>query len=453
MLLFICIGGLFALLAFSLIMAVRAMQLPAKMHRAEELYNNDKPDEAMEILKIILQKNENYVPAKYLRAKILMQKNSVFSISELKSILKISDFQNDVAELDIHTLLAELYHATDKWPEEIEECRIILSLNPQDIMANYRLGTTYYHQKKYREARDSLTIALTLNPALTDIYLPLGVSCYHLSDLENAEQNLLKATECMRQPTEAFFYLGLIYRAHRDFESAVNMFLKAKPDKLFAMQSLYLMGEIFFDNDDYAKAIETLEPGLNFLKPHDDESLSYRYLLAECYEMENKITEAVHHWEKIQNERPNFRSTQLKLEEYQAILTDENLKNIFASSLEELLPLITEMIARLNYNIVSKSADSANRIVFKGFNIKRINEPPVLILFYRTTKEIAEGQIIEFTQRVIEEKCKSGLYITTSRFSMKAKAVAASKLVELLDKDFITKSIERIKAKNPRSIS
>jgi len=85
--------------------------------------------------------------------------------------------------------------------------------------------------------------------------------------------------------------------------------------------------------------------------------------------------------------------------------------------------------------------------MYKCFSVKRINEPPVLINFIRTTRDITEGQINTFYQRMLEEKCKSGIYITTSKFSINAKSQAANKMIEIMDGRFLQKTMEKIKGK------
>ena len=119
---------------------------------------------------------------------------------------------------------------------------------------------------------------------------------------------------------------------------------------------------------------------------------------------------------------------------------------MFTSSLEELQPLITNFISSLNYNIISKVNTSPNIYQYKAYNIKRLNDPPVLLLFHRTTKEIIEGQINDFHNEISKEKCKNGIYITTSKFSLRAKSSASSKTIDLYDSEYINKYMEKNKA-------
>ncbi len=441
LILFLCIVAITVFL-------VKSMQLPAKLRKAEEYIDEEEYSKASAIIKRILDKKKDYAPARYIRAKLLMrQKQYLMAISELNSIQQISDFNKQVNELDLHYHLAMLYNETRNWQKEIDEYHIILTFNPDDLQGNYRIGQALFRQKDYKRVKEHLMKVVIMDPARNDCYLPLGVSCYQISDYEKAEQYLLKALENPSDNLEASFYLGSIYKMKKDYINAVEMLEMAKKDKRFFTQSLYQVGQIYFEQQQYDQAIDFLEQGLKNLKEKTDEAYSYRYLLAECYELENKVKEAIHHWEKIAADNPGYRSIKAKLDSYRDILTNENLMTIFLKSLEELQPLIVEIISSLNYNIVSKERISSNEFQYKVFNIKRINEPPILIDFNRTTREIAENDILDFQKRINEEKCKSGIYIATSRFSLRARSTSASKMIELYDQEYVIRAIEKIAAR------
>lgn len=432
----------------ALLVVIRAHQYPAKVRKAQEYLDNGDIAKASEIVKLVLERKKDYVPARYLRAQILIQqKQYLLAIAELNGILSIPDFDKYVGELDIHYHLADLYHETQQWQKEVEEFRIILQFNPDDINANHRLGIVLYRQHDYTGSKDYLLKAVTLDPALSDLYAPLGICLYNTGEYGTAENFLIKAVETNATNYEAHYYLGMIFKMKKDYTAALEMLGKARNDRRYFDKSQYAIGQLYFDNDAYSKAIEELEKGLPYIKDNTDEGLAYRYLLAECYEMENKIPEAVHHWEKIASINPNYRSTQVKLDDYKSILENKNLKFLFTSTMAELQPLITEIIAQLNYSIVYKKEVSANEYMYKCFSVKRINEPPVLINFIRTTRDITEGQINTFYQRMLEEKCKSGIYITTSKFSINAKSQAANKMIEIMDGRFLQKTMEKIKGK------
>lgn len=428
---------------------VRTLRIPSRIRKAELLFEEDNVGQAMDIVQSVLEKKKSYIPALYLKAKIFRrQRQYILAISEANNILKTGDFQKYVSELDLHYLLADLYNRQQLFHKEIEEYKLILNFAPQDTTANHELGLHYYKLKKYRESRDMLIRALAGDSKLTDVFLPLGVSCFHLSEFGKAEEYLLKAVEMSPvPPAEAYYHLGLIYRTKKDNENAIKMFGLSRRDPDYALTSTLRIGEIYYEKEEYAQAIEILESGMSGLKTREDDSIAYRYLLAECYEMENLIKEAVHHWEKIESERPNYRSTQMKIADYKAIMDDEAMKGIFTSSLDSLQPLIAEIIARLNFNVITKKTLNPNQLVFKAYNIKRINDPPLLIFFDRTTREVPESSIERFIELTKIEKCKSGIYIATSRFSIKAKSAAASGLIEILDKDFVSGTIAKIKQK------
>lgn len=432
-------------LAVIFIFFIRSLSLPNKIKKAEVLLEAGETSKAGEIIKRILDKKKDYVPAKYIRAEIYISQNQyLLAISELNNILAITGFDRFVREIDIHYHLARLYNQTSNFTKEIEEYKLILNFNPDDVVANHRLGHALYSQKEYRKAKEHLMKAVLIDPALIDVYLPIGVSCFQISDYDNSEEYLLKSMKFNGDHSEAEYYIAMIYKMKKDYDNAVKMFENAVKNKKYFLKSLQRLGEIYYDQGQYSTAITYLERGLNNLADKSEESHSYRYLLAECYEYENKIKEAVHHWNKIVLENPSFRSTKMKLESYRDILDNEYLMTLFQSSLEELQPTIIEMITNLNYNVISRERINTNEYQYKAFNIKRINEPPLLIYFNRTTREISEGHVINFHKIILNEKCRTGIYIATSRFSTKAKQNANSKMIELYDIDFVNKSIEKI---------
>ncbi|MDY6969633.1 MAG: restriction endonuclease, partial [Spirochaetota bacterium] len=191
-------------------------------------------------------------------------------------------------------------------------------------------------------------------------------------------------------------------------------------------------------------AIKILVKGLEEL-PNNEDSLSYRYLLANCYELENSIKDALYHWEKIVAIKSDFRDTQIKINEYKSIIENENLNYIFSSTMDELQPLLAEIIARLNFNIISKTELNKNIYLYKAFNIKRTNEPPTLIYFHRTTRDITAVQISDFIERAQNEKCKNNIYITTSDFDVKAVNTAMIGNIELINLKALDEIIDKVK--------
>jgi tetratricopeptide (TPR) repeat protein len=434
----------FAMLALGVAILARNFQIPAKMRKAEELFEAGADFQASDIVKAVLDKKKDFIPARYLRARMLSRsKQYILAIAEFNAILQLPDFGKFVSELEIHRLLAELYNLTQQWQKEVESYKMILSFNPDDVQANYRVGMTYFKQSRHKECRDTLMRAVAKDPSLVDCFLPLGISCYHLAEYTNAEEFLLKSIERPNQSgiEEGYYFLGLIYKGKRDFDAAIKMFEAAKRDKKLFIKALYKVGEIYYETENFDQAITALESGLGSLKVRDEDSLAYRYLLAECYEMENKVQEAVHHWDKIQSEHPNYRSTQMKLDDYKTIISDESMKSIFSATIDELQPILAEVVSRLNFNIIHKTILSSSQIVYKAYNTKRINDPPILIYFIRTTREIPESSIARFHGMITEEKCKTGIFITTSRYSPKAKTSAQAKSIEIYDREIIIKSI------------
>ena len=83
----IYIFGIIFILFITLV--VQKVRLPAKVKKAEEYFLNNDYQKACDILKKILERNTNYIPARYLRIQLLMEQNQyLLAISELNGILQ-----------------------------------------------------------------------------------------------------------------------------------------------------------------------------------------------------------------------------------------------------------------------------------------------------------------------------------------------------------------------------
>ena len=310
--------------------AFKSFRFPVLIRKAEEYIKIEDYSKASEIVKKILEKKKDYVPARYIKAQLLMRQNQyLLAISELNNILTITDFNKFVKELEIHYHLADLYNKTKNWPKEIEQYKIILLSDPQNIKANHRIGHAYFQRNNYKKAMEHLNIAILQDKTLVDCYIPLGISFYQLSDFNNSEQYLLKSLTGPGDHTEAEFYLGSIYKIRKDYENAEKMLESSLKNRKFFVKSLYALGENCYDQHDYKKSIEYLEKGLNNIDDGSDEANNYRFLLAECFEIENKIEESIHHWKKIAVSNPNFRNVDHKIKSYNEIVKNQNLMTNF----------------------------------------------------------------------------------------------------------------------------
>ncbi|TFH40702.1 MAG: tetratricopeptide repeat protein, partial [Chrysiogenales bacterium] len=373
----ITIAILFIIIIIVVFIVIKSTSFQARIQKAEEYLDSGSISKANEIVKKILDRKSDYPPARYLRALILMKQNQyVLAISEFNSVLALPNFNKYINEVDIHYHLARLYSETKNFPKEIDEYKAILIFNPDDLVANHRIGHALFKKNDFKKAREHLEKAISINPSLNDIYFPLGISSYNVSDYDRAEQCLLKTLALSGANPEAEFHLGMIYHIKRDYDNAIIMFQKAKNERKFFLKSLFKIGEINNALEDYDNAIEIMEQGLVNLKDKSEEAHEYRYLLADCYEQKNKIKEAFHHWSKIAEDNPGFKNTRMKLESYQEILGNVSMMTIFTSSLDSLQPLIVELISGLNYNIISKERTNPHLYQYKAYNIKRINDPP-----------------------------------------------------------------------------
>jgi tetratricopeptide (TPR) repeat protein len=236
---------LFLVLIIVIFIIFKSTSFQARIRKAEEYLDADLVSKANEIVSKILERKGDYVPARYLRALILIKQGQyLLAISELNAILSIQNFSKFVNEIDIHYHLARLYGDTKNFPKEIDEYRIILTFNPEDLVSNHRIGHALFQKKDYKKAREHLQKAITIDPTLSDAYLPLGISCFNTNDFDKSEEYLLHSLKVPGDHTDAHFHLGLIYQMKKDFKTAIQMFENAKKDRKYFLGCLNKIGEI-----------------------------------------------------------------------------------------------------------------------------------------------------------------------------------------------------------------
>ena len=443
----------FLILAFvvSVIIALvgwRANRLTVKMKKAEQAFEIEDFQTANAIVREILETHKDNVPAKYLKAKLLMRQTQyIQAIFELNSILAIENYKNHANELDIRTNLALLYHETKNYEKEVKEYKAVAAIDPDNVIANEKLGHAMFTKKNYQAALGYLLKVNELSKN-HNCSTAIGICYYMLNNFESAEDFLLHSLRENDDNDEARYYLGSINCMRRTYTEAVPFLELAKRHQKYFLKSTYLLGLIYYEKDNYEQAIATLESGLKSLKDRTDEAAEYRYLLANAYEIEGKIKEATYHWDKISNDTPEFKDVKDKLDSYRTIMSNPHLIELFSTTIEDNQPLIKEIIALLQYNVVSSTKISANEYQYKALNIKRPNEPPSLVTYFKTTKELNENYMNDFQRKITSNKCKSGIFITTGSFSPRVKLnIDSKKEINLIDADELSKLIERANLK------
>src|SRR4030042_3025245 len=118
-----------------IIFILKSTSFPAKIRKAEEYLDGGFISKANEIVKKILERKGDYVPARYLRALILMKQDQyLLAVHEFNAVLSLPNFNKFINEIDIHYHLARLYNETKNFPKEIDEYKIILTFNQDNLV-------------------------------------------------------------------------------------------------------------------------------------------------------------------------------------------------------------------------------------------------------------------------------------------------------------------------------
>lgn len=83
--------------------------------------------------------------------------------------------------------LLNVLAATEDWQGVERTYKSIISLDPKNSLAHYRLGSIYYYRQDYATARQYLDVSLNLYPFDYDIALLSAWNHYYLGNLKEAK--------------------------------------------------------------------------------------------------------------------------------------------------------------------------------------------------------------------------------------------------------------------------
>lgn len=153
-----------------------------------------------------------------------------------------------------HRSLGDLYRsireddlADTHYLEAAEEFRLILQVDPKNIIALENLADVYACMKWFEDALDVYQQLLRMFPFNAAYHRDAGGVLYELDILEDAEKHLLEALRNDPEDAHSFMFLGLVYFKQRLLTLAVETFnesLKRDPNQLEVTQLTQKIREI-----------------------------------------------------------------------------------------------------------------------------------------------------------------------------------------------------------------
>jgi len=298
--------------------------------------NAANPGGAIVCFKSALEKDENYIDARFQLAKsyAALGKNEQAEKEFLK-VLKQNPTRDDVL-----LELAAVYYAAKKGPEAFKAGEQYLAKHPRSAEGYEVLGIACAVMDKYADAERYLQLSLESNPArvksrieLASVYVAGGKrqqakllledilrsdrenikASYMLAALETAEGNTDKALDIYKNilltnssETTAIYKTGVIYLAKGDYESAGKVADNLVTNFPKRAEGYRLKGLVSYQRKDYAGAMAHLQNSLRIAP-----TLEAYYFLGLCYYNRGELESSLSQFRKILDHVPTSRQARL----------------------------------------------------------------------------------------------------------------------------------------------
>ncbi len=312
------------------------------LQKAELLGEQNKPDEALEVLGYAESLDPSNVDVALIRADIYLYKGEHdIALAEINRGLKLANENDERCELylemaDVYEDLEQYYEVIDclkmaiKQDPENEEAlnriwfafelterfeqsvafhKELLNNHPYNLLGWFNIGHAYTGLKRYDDAAEAFELSLAINEEFEPGHTCLGDVKFLKEDYHSAITSYLEAIKLIKPYKELFLKVAECYEKLEDNGKSRAFLRKAIGVDPYYDEAFYKIGESYKIDEEWQKAISSLERALKLSKDNV-ESMS---ALAEAYLNGNEVEKAVELFERILEVDPKTKTNWLNL--------------------------------------------------------------------------------------------------------------------------------------------
>ena len=404
---------------------------------------------AIKLLKAFIAKNErNSLAHWYLGEVYYKERKYELAIVEYKYVIKLGIFTKELSEAMVRKRLAAIYKEFNQLDEAQKEFIMLSNLEPDNFNVLYEIGELFYKRNLIENAVVYFQKAMRINPQHSDSHYYLGIIYFNTGKFEEAQIELSKAVQLDQHNYKARLFMGMVYKAMGNFDNASREFEIAQRDPEVKVRALLENGKVLYERENLSKSIVELERALKFSNTEDDLKMEAHYWLANCYEKNRDIPEAIEQWETIANNRSSYKDVSEKLAVYADLRTDDRLKDFLTASKDNFQTICEKLVNVMGYSItevLSRTDEGMDAIIAEAeTKMRYVRRRNGIIKIRRVTKPIGELLIREIHEEMKRNSATRGIVVTTATFAPSAVQYASTRPVDLVDKKELTEHLKKI---------
>jgi tetratricopeptide (TPR) repeat protein len=426
---------------------LRSLLIPKRAENISDLIERGRHSLAIKLAKQILRKDPRNVNAHYLLGKAYLNEGKPeLALMEYKTINEAGRFDKICQEVPFRKEIAALYGRFGQPEEALKEYILLMRAEPQSVAHVVQAGELFEKRGNSDRALELYHKAIQMDGEQSNAHCRLGYLLSRKNRSIEARAELELALKLDPEMFSAHYYLGKILKESAEYASALNCFEKAQRAPELKVKCLIERGICFISMKNLERGISELSRAVA-LTPLDlsPEALFGRYFLAHCYEKRRNLDRALEIWEAIYSKKPSFKDVAEKLSQYHGLRIDDRMKDYVTVSNDAFLKMCIGIVSGMDLE-VRESGEKINgcQIVAAESESKwhSVRKMPRLIWFLRVSDMINEATVRSLLNEMRERNINRGIIFASSHFSHKAIEYAASRSIELCDREALQKQLQ-----------
>ena len=196
---------------------------------------------------------ESYIYKVSLSKLYIQNKNNVEAISLLNHI--VSENYSDKSVVAARNILAALALNEGNTNMAKKELSEVNKINPNDIDANFMLGTMSLKSEKYEEAINAFRVVIRGAPERAAAYLYLAKALKYQGSIDLARDVLARGYQLSPNNIGLTASFIEILLDNGEYEHAINLIEKLPANDIASLKVLNLKGKVYFSNKKYSESL------------------------------------------------------------------------------------------------------------------------------------------------------------------------------------------------------
>ncbi len=438
------LGIAFILILVSVYFLFIKEDVQKRIEKLKIFYNQGNLDIALNQFKELAAKYKDITEVHWYLALIYKAKGrNEFAEEETKKIIALKKYTEEIDEIKVRKLLADIYYHENKLDDSLKEYILVNQKEPDDIEVLFELGHINIKRESYRDAVVCFEKYTKNNPGNDIAFYYLGFAYYKMGSIELAEQNFVKSISLNNALPESHYYLGDIFFKNQDYDKALTEFESALASKELKIDAEISIGRCFYTKNFFKQAIPHLKNGLTKTIEDNDEKCEILFILADCLVKIGEIEDALSYYEKIIPLDPKYKDVAKKIDYYKDISGSDLLGSLLKADDTSFIEIGKEIVGNMHLNINEYDLSKNGILDIIAYDHSAKISESCLVEIIRFESSIGELTLREMNSKMQDMQINRGICIASGIFTPEAINYTSSRSIQLYDKTELIKILKK----------